>query len=294
MLRKTALALIPIMLLTAACGGSGSTPGTKTSTPDAAATAAASDTTTEATATTAASRATPEATDQGSNGTTDGGGDAASALFDTVNPFQLLGELGGAPSSGDVDPSLRAALLDPSDLPGGFMPLGDFSYNVPSQYGSIELAANMFGRGDSMGGDFGAMVMSAALALPPEALDQINADGGLNQLAGLTDADLQDIAGIGGEFGVAFDDLHLLDASGLGEGGMGMHMAMDFGALLDAFGAPPDGDNPLAGGLAIDMYVFLRGDHMLMAMVMWPGGEPSGVDSRSLAEELDANASGAF
>ena len=288
MLRKAALALIPIMLLAAACGGSGSKTATKTSTPNATATTAASDATPGAAATSA-----PPGSTRGTTGKTGAGGDAASALFDTVNPFQLLGDLGGAPSSGAADPGLRAALLDSSDLPGGFISLGDFSYNVPSQYGSIELAANMFASGDFMGGEFGGMVMSAALSLPPEALDEINAQGGLDQLAGLTDADLQDIQGFAGEFGVAFNDLHLLDASGLGDGGMGMHMAMDFGGLMDAFGAP-EGENPFAGGLAIDMYIFLRGDHMLMVMVMWPGSESSGVDSRGLAEALDANASGVF
>jgi len=290
MLRKLPLALIPILLLAVGCGGSASTSASKTSTQKA--TAAASDATAEQAATTApASQPTTQATQQGSSGTGTGG-DAASALFDAINPFQLLGDLGGAPSSGNVDPSLSAALLDESDVPGDFISQGEFTYNVASQYGPIELAANVFAGGDITSGDFGSMVMSAAFMLPPEAIEEINAQGGLDQLADLTDADLQELGGFG-ELGVAFDGLHLLDASGLGDGGVGMHMEMDFGALLDAFGAPED-DNPLASGLAFDMYMFLRGDHMLMVMVMWPAGESSGVDSRDLAEALDANASSVF
>jgi hypothetical protein len=289
MLRKAALVLIPIMLLAAACGGGGKDDA-KTTNPTATPVA---DAATPGAAATSAPTAAPPGSTRGATGKTGSGGEAASALFDTVNPFELLGEVGGAPSSGGVDPSLSAALLDSSDLPGGFMSLGDFTYNVPSEYGSIQLAANMFASGDFMSGDLGGMVMSAALSLPPEVLDQIDAQGGIDQLAALTDADLQEIEGFAGEYGMAFDDLHLLDASGLGDGGMGMHMAMDFGGLMSAFGAP-EGENPFAGGLAIDMYIFLRGDHMLMAMVMWPAAESSGVDSRGLAEALDANASGIF
>jgi hypothetical protein len=288
MLRKAALALIPIVLLATACGGGGSNKNTtKTATPRATATAVADGPAPGPTAIVIPTVGAP-----GSTSSVDGGG-AASALFDTVNPFQLLGDLGGAPSSGNVDPALGNALLDEGDVPSDFMSLGNFTYSVPSQYGSVELAANMFAGGDLVSGDFGGMVMSAALSLPPEAIAEINAQGGLAQLADLTDADLREIEGFAGEFGVAFDDLRLLNASGLGEGGVGMHMVMDFGGLLDAFGAP-EGDNPFSSGLAIDMYMFLRGDHMLMVMVMWPAGESSGVDSRDLAETLDANASAAF
>jgi len=62
---------------------------------------------------------------------------------------------------------------------------------------------------------------------------------------------------------------------------------------MDAFGAP-EGDNPLAAGIAMEVYIFARGDHLLMTMVMWSAGDASGVDSRGLADALDANASGTF
>jgi hypothetical protein len=42
------------------------------------------------------------------------------------------------------------------------------------------------------------------------------------------------------------------------------------------------------------MYVFGRGDHMLMVMSMWPGGGPAPVDARALAEVMDGRAAAAF
>ena len=71
---------------------------------------------------------------------------------------------------------------------------------------------------------------------------------------------------------------------------MGMHMTMDLGALLSAFGAPNDGSNPVASGIAIDMYLFVRGDHLLMTMVMWAADKAPGVDGRALAEVMDSKA----
>jgi hypothetical protein len=294
-LHKLALFLLPVMLLAAACGsGSKTTTTTKTSTPKPAATAAATSTKAPAaTATKAAPQATSSATTQSSRGTS-GSGDAASALFDTVNPFELLNGLSGAPSSSDVDPALSAGLLSSSDLPSGFVSMGDFGYNIPSsQYGPMQMAANIYTSGDMAGGSFGTMVMSAAIALPQDALDQLNALGGFNQLGNINDSDLQSLQGAAEQFGVKFSDMRVLDGSGLGDGGVGMHMVLDFSGLMDAFGAP-EGDNPLAGGIAMEVYIFARGDHLLMTMVMWSAGDASGVDSRGLADALDANASGTF
>jgi hypothetical protein len=294
-LRKFALFLLPVMLLAAACGSSNkTTTTTKTSTPKSGATAAATSTKAPAaTATTAASLTTAVAPPQSSRGTT-GSGDAASALFDTVNPFELLNGLSGAPSSGDVDPVLSAVLLSSRDLPSGFVSMGDFGYNIPSsQYGPMQMAADIFTSGDMTSGSFGTMVMSAAIALPQDAIDQLDALGGFDQLGNISDSDLQSLQGAAEQFGVEFSDMRVLDGSGLGDGGVGMHMVLDFSGLMDAFGAP-EGDNPLAGGIAMEVYVFARGDHLLMTMVMWSAGDASGVDSRGLADALYAHAAGAF
>ncbi len=128
--------------------------------------------------------------------------------------------------------------------------------------------------------DFGAMIMSAAMALPPEAMSEID------ELIGLTEADLAEIQGASDEFGMDFARLELLDTDGLGDGGFGMHMELDFGAFFSAFGAPEDDEMP--AGIAMDMYAFAVGDRVLMVMVMWPMGEPQAVDGRSLAEIMAA------
>jgi hypothetical protein len=93
----------------------------------------------------------------------------------------------------------------------------------------------------------------------------------------------------------------VLDASGLGEGGLGLHMvmSMDLQALAEGFGAEMDEAMPseadfLKEGIAFDMYVFLRGDHMLMVMSMWPGDGPAPVDAHDLAEVMDGRAESAF
>ena len=215
----------------------------------------------------------------------DGGG--SGALLSTLNPLDLLSAAGaGQPGFGDADPSLQAALLTQEDLPGDFMSSGDFTYNVPSEYGELRLAASMFASGDLDGGEFGAMVMSAAVAVPPEALDEL---GDPSDWASASSADLEELRATVEESGLGLSELSLLDASGLGEGGLGMRMTMDLGALFGAFGAPEE-DNPFAEGISIDMYIFLRGETMLMTVVMWPAAAGAGVDAYALAQVMDGRA----
>ncbi|MFQ5880683.1 MAG: hypothetical protein ACE5IZ_11005 [Dehalococcoidia bacterium] len=218
---------------------------------------------------------------------------AAVSLLTTFNPFTLLGTVDGSqpsfpPTAQGVDDSLGAVLLEQGDLPPDFSLFGEFTFSTPSEFGAMEMVANMFVSGDAVGGDFGAMVMSAAIAVPEDAIDEF---GDFGDLGVLTQADLDEIAGATDALGFGFSDFHLLDASGLGDGGFGMHIEMDFSGLLEAFEAPEE-DNPFAGGIAMDMYGFLHGDRMSMVMVMWPVDGPPGVDSRALAETIDAKAAG--
>ena len=94
-----------------------------------------------------------------------------------------------------------------------------------------------------------------------------------------------------------FKDLRVLDSSGLGDGGVGlpMVMTMDLSQLSQQFGAdaPPETDF-LKEGLAFDMDVFARGDHLLLVMSMWPGSGQAPVDARALAEVVDTRAKDAF
>jgi len=268
MLRRISLAFLPLVLLVAACIGGGSESATD-------------------------ERATPEPTSPppasiSDTDTVEPGG-ASDVLLNSLNPFQLLDSLGQQPTSQQVDPSLEAALLDADDLPADFVPLGQFTLTIPGDIGPIEMAASQFVIGD-LEGDFDAMVMSAVMALPPEALSEL---GDLSDLEAAAQAEFsQEIA----EFEqLGLGDFRLLDASGLGEGGFGMHMELDLGALLGelatAFGAPEE-EIP-AAGFVIEMYMFLRGERMLMVVVMEPLGRSTDVDARELAETMDAKAAAA-
>jgi len=282
MLRKLAYLLLPLALLAAACssgdnGDNGSASGA--SAPTATAIAADIDAS-------GGDDAQPTTVIGDGDTDTDGAG-GGGALFSAINPLELLSAASsGQPSLGEADPSLQAALLTQDDLPGDFSSLGDFTYNVPSELGELRMAAAMFASGDVASDEFGAMVMSAAVALPPEALDEL---GDPSAWAEASEADLEDVRAALGETGVGLSELSLLDASALGDGGVGMHMTMDLGALFGALGAPDDA-NPFADGISTDMYMFLRGDRMLMTIVMWPAGAPSGVDGRALAERMDERA----
>jgi len=279
MLRKLALLLLPLTIFAAACGGSDKNGASSaTLTPGATATPAyaTSEPTTSAPATkgpTPIVIATPNL----------GGADS---ILSAVNPLQLLGGFQSGGLSQTVDPQLESRLLVATDLPSGFMSLGSFGFNVPSASGPMQMAANMFTSGDPTSGDMGPMVMSAAIALPPDAAAQ------LRSLPSLSDADLDQLRSATSELGVQVSDLRVLDASGLGESGAGMHMVMDLSGLLDSFGAPADVGNPFQGGIAIDMYMFVQRDHMYMAMLMWPASGSSGVDARHLADLLDSRTGG--
>lgn len=218
----------------------------------------------------------------GDSGTTPASSDDVSrAVLDTVNPFDLLSGLGNA-SFGEADPELQAALLEPGDLPDDFLPLGDFSFSSPSEFGDIDLVANMFMSGDIVSGSFDAMVMSFVMSLPPEALEEFGGD--FSALSGFDSEIEDDFDDIAGESGVPISKVRLLDASGLGEGGFGMHMEMGSGDLLGGLGGVAG--SPFAEGLAMDMYAFGEGDRMMMLLVMWPAGQSSGVDARDLAGRM--------
>ena len=270
MLRRISLAFLPLVLLAAACIGGGSESATDERA------------TLEPTSPPPASTSDPDTVDPGG---------ASDVLLNSLNPFQLLDSLGQQPTSQQVDPSLEAALLDAVDLPADFVPLGQFTLSIPGDIGPIEMAASQFVIGD-LEGDFDAMVMSAVMALPPEALSEL---GDLSDLEAAAQAELSQGIAEAEQLGLALGDFRLLDASGLGEGGFGMHMELDLGALLGdlatAFGAPAE-EIP-AAGFVIEMYMFLRGEQMLMVVVMEPLGRSTDVDARELAETMDAKAAAA-
>ncbi len=291
MFRKLALALLPIALLAAACGGGDSKSDQKASTePTAVATEAVAKASPTAKAKpTVEAEATPT-----EEATADSGGGAAS-LLGSFNPLQLMSEaesMGALGGSADVDPSLKALLLTADDLPASYSSAGDFTYSVPSESGNMDMAMAMFIDGDMAGTTFNGMVMSAALVMPPAAMDQM---GSLDELKNMTTADLQaemdKASGTIEGMGVSFKDLKVLDASGLGDGGLGIHMAMDMSGMMDAFGGADAGAMPFEGGIfSYDMYMFFHGDKMLMVMVAWGGSGSAPENARDLADVMDAKA----
>ena len=233
-------------------------------------------------------RATPTATAQSA----EGGGDTVSAVLDTFDPFSLMGTLGSrpgapAPSEGVDDDALKAALLNDGDLPAGFSSFGEMSFTLPVESGSGTMVANMFASGDLASGEFGAMVMSAAIEGPPGALGQL---GSFDELGALSEDEVAEMEEALGQFGIGFSDFRLLDASGLGDGGMGMHLAMDFAGLFEQFQIPAGEEQvtPPFDSIVFEMYAFARGERMYMVMLMWPDNADPGVDSRSLADAVNA------
>ncbi|MCH7511038.1 MAG: hypothetical protein IIB19_01605 [Chloroflexi bacterium] len=286
MLRRISLAFLPLALLAAACIGGGSESATdERATPEPTSPPPISSSATYTPEPTSPPPASISATD-----TVEPGG-AANALLEGLNPLQLLDSFGQQPTSQQVDPSLKAALLDADDLPAGFVSLGQSTLTIPGDIGPMEMAASQFVIGD-LEGDFGGMVMSAVMSLPPEALAEL---GDLSDLEAAMQAEFSQGIAEAEQLGLSLGDFQLLDASGLGDGGLGMHMELDFGALLDelatAFDAPEE-EIP-AVGFVIEMYMFLRGEQMLIVIVMETLEQSTGVDARELAETMDAKAAAA-
>jgi hypothetical protein len=230
------------------------------------------------------------------------------ALGGALNPFSLLsssmlsgaGPSGLSAAAGEADPSLKAALLTLEDLPPGYTDLqpGGMSFSFETDQGSMSMAASVFAKGEAADQFPESMVMSAVVAASGDLLKQ--SLGELQRYAnpGELEREIENALGAGQvPQGIGFKDVRVLDASGLGDGGVGLHMVMtmDLGQLAQEFGAsmPPEAEF-MKEGLAFDMYVFGRGDHMLMVMSMWPGAGPAPIDARALAELMDTRAGAAF
>jgi hypothetical protein len=206
--------------------------------------------------------------------------------------------------TGEADPSLKAALVTLEDLPPGYSELmpGGMSFSFETDEGGMSMAASMFSLGEAVDEFPESMVMSGVVLASGDLLEQ-----SLDELQRYNDPaelerEIENALGAGQAMpGIGLKDLQVLDASGLGEEGIGLHMvmSMDLQAFAEGFGAEMDEDMPpeadfLKEGLAFDMYVFGRGDHLLMVMVMWPGDGPAPLDIRALAEVMDTRAETTF
>jgi hypothetical protein len=231
-----------------------------------------------------------------------------SGLEGALNPFSLLsgsvfsgGASAGLPAaSGEADPSLKEGLLTLEDLPAGYsdMQPGGMSYSFETDQGGMSMAASTFAKGEAVDEFPESMVMSAVVVASGDLLEQSMGELQRYTDPGELEREIQNALGAGETMpGIDFKDVRVLDASDLGDGGVGLHMVMtmDLEQLAQEFGAsmPPEAEF-MKEGLAFDMYVFGRGDHMLMVMSMWPGGGPAPVDARALAEVMDGRAAAAF
>lgn len=234
--------------------------------------------------------ATPTAT---ATAVVEEGSGSYAALLETFDPLSVV----TGPSSGQAEPpspsddreALKALLLREEDLPQGFFEFGEFSFRIPTEYGQADMVANMLVNGDVLSGDLGTMVMSAVVAGPPEAVSQVQEVEGTE----LTQEEIEELEGFGEEVGIQFRDVRSLDASGLGDTAVGMHMEIDFSGFAEALSAlDPEGGDSFPTSIAWDMYFVVRGDKVLMLMVMWPAERLPGADSRTLVEILDARAAG--
>ena len=304
MLRTVALLLLPIALLAAACGGPNEPPSAELDPPGAESDPPASALDDDIEGDGPGATAAPPSTDgdrQTSGldaGLVGDGSGTLDSLFGGFDPFTMMGGLdlaAGFPGmSQEVDPALKGALLDEGDLPGEFQFSEEFSFSIPGDVASMELAARIFATGDLESDDPGAMVMSMAMALPPEAWEEL---GSIEDMSGEIDRSFDEF-GMGEMLG--FDGFELLDASGLGDGGFGMRLELDLSAMLGAFteGFSLDGadiqfeqpEMPIATGIGMEMYLFFRDPQILAVMVMWPLDAQPNVDALALAETMDAKA----
>ena len=226
-----------------------------------------------------------------------------SALGELLNPLNLLsgslfsgaGPAGLRMATGEADPALKAALITLDDLPPGYDVLdpGEMSFSFETDEGSLSVAMAMFFQGDVGDAFPESMLISAVITGSGDLLDESLGELQRYTESGDLEQEIEEALGPGGLGGIGFEDVQVLDASDLGDGGVGLHMVITM--ELDELGLPMPSDGDfMSEGIAFDMYVFGRGDHLLMLMSIWPGTGARAVDARALAELMDGRAEDAF
>jgi hypothetical protein len=108
------------------------------------------------------------------------------------------------------------------------------------------------------------------MAMPASALDEFDASIAKLENMDLSPDGIEKMVGESGVQGIEFKEFQLIRNPGLGEAGVGMHMVMDMSGALGGLGAEM---GAYENGVAMDVYMFTRGERVLMLMVMWPAGE---------------------
>jgi hypothetical protein len=276
MLKKLAMILGMLLIVLAAACGSDKEPASDKAQND---------------TTPAATKAAPtkEATEEVVATEEPGGGDAAGALESLS--FLTGGMFGGAQAGSPeaADPELASMLIADTDLPTTFASVGgDIGFSMTMPEGEVTMAMRTFVEGDPNASEMTPTIVSAAMAMPPAALDEF--DTQLAQLDKVSPEDIEKAMGGTSTMGIEFKELSV-EKIGLGEGGVSMHMVMDMSGMLEGLGdLVPEGTEGIPTSLSFDMYIFKKGDVALMAIAMLPPDAESPVDVESLAEIMESKA----
>jgi hypothetical protein len=275
MKRITIASLAILALVIAGCGGGDKPSGKPASTP------AGIDVT-----------AAPAAKTGDFDGTTSGS--SSGALGDIFNTV-FSSALGGGPSddsAGEPDPGLADYLPPDSALPSGFEPVGQYTFRTPdgiSGSGSMDIAAEMAVSGDIKSNDPTNLTMLMAMVIKPEDVQEFGEAFG--QFKDADKDELEDALreGASGFSALEIADVKVLDADGLGQGGMGFQMTIDMSGLADMFGASIE-DGPQIGKITLRMYMFAEGDYVGAVMRLAFSDQLSDdVDDVALARIIDNN-----
>ncbi len=217
-------------------------------------------------------------------------GDSAGALESLS--FLTGGMFGGSSDATPeaADPQLASMLLADTDLPSTFASVGDdegFTTTMPGG-GEATMALRTFSEGDPNASEMTPTIVSAAMTMSQDALDQY--DEQLSKLDQVTTDDLQQAMGGASVMGIEFKELSV-DKISLGDGGVSMHMVMDMSGLAQALGGlTEDTGQQTPTSLSFDMDVFKKGGVILMVMTMLPEGASSAVNIESLAKIMESRA----
>jgi hypothetical protein len=274
-----ALLLVPTLAIAIACGSGDKQPES------------AAAPTTVSTPTAVSPRPTSAAATEPERPTTDAqkpAGDSAANIFSTVLGGALNGGGGSGAAQAASDPTLSRFLPDDSDLPPGFTVFNQLSYRVPdgiTTNGGMDTAASIAVRGEPGSSDLSTVSLLMSMVMKPDDLTALGKT--LDQLGSLDDATLKkSIQDSGGSFqGVKITDVHILDASGLGEGAAGISMTMDMSGYVGSLGSA---SGPQVSVMTMHMYIFGRGDYMGAVIRMgFTDTLPAGVDEIGLAKVID-------
>ncbi len=213
--------------------------------------------------------------------------EAVSVAEGFLQPLGLAGAL--QPVSDPADLSLTEGgpleelVLSSEDVPSGYQELfaGSTSFDMEPSFGEpspgeVTMAMSMFADEDEE-----HMIMSMAM----EAEDETVLQEALAEVRGFDLAEIEEAFGALELFGIDITDVRLVDASGLGDDGLGFGYTVDFSALVDELdGEPLGGEAPEFSAMDMEMVMFMDGS--LLGAVVTFALDDAAPASRPLAETM--------